>query len=62
MNAMTDSLARGQKVKMDSGRKTGNSREGETQEIMRKERKEETINKDCFYVYLKWNQHGFEVN
>lgn len=37
MNAMSDSLARGQKVKMGSGRKTGNSREGETQEILRKE-------------------------
>ena len=40
---MTDSLARGWKIKMDPGGRTENSRERDFQEIGRKEEQEEPI-------------------
>lgn len=59
INTMTDSLARGQKVKMDSGGRTGHSRESENQEIGRKKGKEETIDGVflcLFEVESVWSQ------
>lgn len=46
------------KVKMDPDRRAGNSREGDTLGVVRKEGKEETIDEDCCYAYLTWDQYG----